>query len=171
MGPSGSLPSINQIGPPVINILIREQPFHHPTPLLVHCPRRGRIVPFTEPSIIIGHRDVEVTPPDGRSTCVIGVLADESLSCWESGSRLLWPSPLWTAYLSSMTFGEPGERLSRSKASEMCTCILLLPPHQHVYGCKCEEAKTENMYLLLETRFIHPDFNDLCSFPELSLCN
>lgn len=128
MGPSGSLPSINQIGPPVINILIREQPFHHPTPLLVHCPRRGRRVPFTEPSIIIGHRDVEVTPPDGRSTCVIGVLADESLSCWESGSRLLWPSPLWTAYLSSMTFGEPGERLSRSKASEMCTCILLLPP-------------------------------------------
>lgn len=61
-----------------------------------------------------------------------------------------------------MTFGDPGERLKQKQSFRNVHMHPAAASHQHVYGCKCEDAKTENMYLLLETRFIHPDFNDLC---------
>lgn len=60
-----------------------------------------------------------------------------------------------------MTFGEAEERLKQKQSfRNVHMHPAAVPPINTSLGVNVR--KTENMYLLLETRFIHPDFNDLC---------
>lgn len=69
MLPSGSLLSVKQISPPVINILARERPLKrslHNSPLCIAADKEEEFL-LLGCSIIIGRVDVKAIPPDGQS--------------------------------------------------------------------------------------------------------